>query len=56
MKKNIRYKAYKDNKIIALYTNIKNKLLKSNRAFNMLKKGSNINEPVINSKIHRSIK
>lgn len=35
---------------------IKNKLFRRNRAFNMLKKGTNPNESVIGSKIPRSIK
>lgn len=54
MKKNkVRYKLH-ESKVKALLTNAK-KLFKSNRAFNMLKKGKT-GKPVINSKIHRSIK
>lgn len=56
MNKNVRFKINKDNKIVVLFTKAKNIFLKKDRAFRMLKKGSSIKEPVINSKIHRSIK
>lgn len=58
MKKKGKYKLNKDNKKISiiLLENIKKKLFNKSRAFNMLKKGTNTNEPVIGSKIHKSIK
>lgn len=55
MKKNkIKYKLH-ESKIKALLTSAKKIFKKKDRAFNMLKREKN-NEPVINSKIHRSIK
>lgn len=56
MKKNIKYKTYKENKIKVLLTKTKRLFKKNDRAFNMLKKGLETKEPVINSRIHRSIK
>ena len=54
MRKNMKYKLHKDNKIKVLFSNAKNKLFKNNRAFNMLKKGSR--KCVSEGKVHRSIK
>ena len=57
MKNNkLKYKTYKQSKIKALLTSAKKLFKNNNRGFTMLKKGSNEKQPVINSKIHRSIK
>ena len=57
MANGVKYKINRDNKIIILFTKFKKMLFsKNNRAFRMLKKGSSTREPIINSKVHRSIK
>lgn len=51
-----KYSLKKENKLKTIIVNLKNMLFKKNRAFNMLKKGSKSNEPVIGSEVHRSFK
>ena len=48
-------KLYRDNKFVVLLDHLKS-IIGRQRAFKMLQKGINRNEPIINSKIHRSIK
>lgn len=48
-------KLYKDSKCVVLIEQLKLKI-GNRRAYKLLQKGINRKEPIVNSKIHRSIK